>query len=73
MNSMHQLSSLSESGSIGRSGGSSVLAAAIALALGVPPTVRAADAPGQLQRLIDTQKRIESLVLQSPVASGQAS
>jgi two-component system sensor histidine kinase GlrK len=34
--------------------------------------LRAADAPGQLQRLFDTQKRIEALVLQSPVASGQA-
>jgi two-component system sensor histidine kinase GlrK len=34
--------------------------------------LRAADAPGQLQRLIDTQKRIESLVLQSPVATAQA-
>src|SRR6202049_1201295 len=34
--------------------------------------LRAADAPGQLQRLIDTQKRIESLVLQAPAASGQA-
>jgi two-component system sensor histidine kinase GlrK len=34
--------------------------------------LRAADAPGQLQRLIDTQRRIESLVLQSPVATAQA-
>jgi two-component system sensor histidine kinase GlrK len=34
--------------------------------------LRAADAPGQLQRLIDTQTRIESLVLQSPAAVGQA-
>jgi two-component system, NtrC family, sensor histidine kinase GlrK len=34
--------------------------------------LRAADAPGQLQRLIDTQKRIESLVLQAPAAGGQA-
>src|ERR1700680_3186364 len=34
--------------------------------------LRAADAPGQVQRLIDTQKRIESLVLQAPAASGQA-
>lgn len=34
--------------------------------------LRAADAPGQLQRLMDTQKRIESLVLPAPVAAGQA-
>jgi two-component system sensor histidine kinase GlrK len=34
--------------------------------------LRATDAPGQLQRLIDTQKRIESLVLQAPAAGGQA-
>ena len=34
--------------------------------------LRAVDAPGQLQRLFDTQKHIESLVLQSQVASGQA-
>jgi two-component system, NtrC family, sensor histidine kinase GlrK len=34
--------------------------------------LRAADAPGQLQRLIDTQKQIGSLVQQSPVAAGQA-
>ena len=35
--------------------------------------LRATDAPGQLQRLIDTQQRIESLVLPAPVAPGQAS
>ena len=34
--------------------------------------LRAADAPGPLQRLIDTQKQIGSLVQQSPVAAGQA-
>jgi two-component system, NtrC family, sensor histidine kinase GlrK len=34
--------------------------------------LRAADAPGQLQRLSDAQKRIESLVLQAPAAGGQA-
>jgi len=34
--------------------------------------LRTADAPGQLQRLSDAQKRIESLVLQAPAASGQA-
>jgi two-component system, NtrC family, sensor histidine kinase GlrK len=34
--------------------------------------LRATDAPGELQRLIDTQKRIESLVLQAPAAAGQA-
>jgi len=34
--------------------------------------LRAADAPGQLQRLIDTQKVIESLVLQTPAAAGQS-
>ena len=34
--------------------------------------LRATDAPGQLQRLIDAQKHIESLVLQSPVPSAQA-
>src|ERR1700694_4537895 len=34
--------------------------------------LRASDAPAQLQRLIDTQKRIESLVLQAPAAPGQA-
>jgi two-component system sensor histidine kinase GlrK len=34
--------------------------------------LRAVDAPGQLQRLFDTQKRIESLVLQSQAGSGQA-
>src|ERR1019366_6258413 len=33
--------------------------------------LRAADAPGQLQGLIDTQKQIESLVLQSPPATGK--
>jgi len=43
MNSMHQVSPLTESGSNERSTGSSVLAAAIALVLGVPSTVRAAD------------------------------
>jgi two-component system sensor histidine kinase GlrK len=35
--------------------------------------LRATDAPGQLQRLIDTQQRIDSLVLAAPVAPGQAS
>ncbi|MFI4869043.1 MAG: ATP-binding protein [Steroidobacterales bacterium] len=34
--------------------------------------LRAADAPAQLQRLIDTQKVIESLVLQTPAAPGQS-
>src|ERR1700733_4179819 len=34
--------------------------------------LRAADAPGQLRRLIDTQQRIESLVLPAPVPAGQA-
>src|ERR1700689_448300 len=34
--------------------------------------LRTADAPGQLQRLSEAQKRIESLVLQAPAASGQA-
>src|ERR1700687_5564967 len=34
--------------------------------------LRAADAPGQLQRLMDTQKRIESLVLPAPVAARHA-
>ena len=33
--------------------------------------LRATEAPGQLQRLIDTQKQIESLVLQSPPATGR--
>src|SRR5580658_250830 len=35
--------------------------------------LRAADAPPQLQRLVDTQQRIESLVLTAPAAAGQAS
>lgn len=35
--------------------------------------LRAADAPAQLQRLADTQQRIESLVLPAPGAAGQAS
>jgi two-component system, NtrC family, sensor histidine kinase GlrK len=35
--------------------------------------LRAADAPAQLQRLIDTQQRIESLLLPAPVPAGQAS
>jgi two-component system sensor histidine kinase GlrK len=34
--------------------------------------LRAADAPAQLQRLVDTQQRIESLVLPAPVPAGQA-
>jgi two-component system, NtrC family, sensor histidine kinase GlrK len=34
--------------------------------------LRAADAPGQLRRLIETQQRIESLVLPAPVPAGQA-
>ncbi|HEX2791380.1 MAG TPA: HAMP domain-containing sensor histidine kinase [Steroidobacteraceae bacterium] len=34
--------------------------------------LRAADAPGQWQRLIDTQQHIEALVLPAPVAAGQA-
>src|ERR1700683_3558785 len=35
--------------------------------------LRATDAPAQLQRLVDTQQRIESLVLPAPVPAGQAS
>ena len=35
--------------------------------------LRAADAPAQLQRLVDTQQRIESLVLPAPAPAGQAS
>jgi two-component system, NtrC family, sensor histidine kinase GlrK len=35
--------------------------------------LRAADAPAQLQHLVDTQQRIESLVLPAPVPAGQAS
>ena len=73
MNSMHQLSSLSESGSFERSGGSSVLAAAIALALGVPSTVRAADAPDQkysapagLEEIVVTAGRREQTVQDIP-------
>jgi two-component system sensor histidine kinase GlrK len=34
--------------------------------------LRASDAPGQLQRLMDMQRRIESLVLPAPAATGQA-
>ena len=34
--------------------------------------LRAADAPSQLRRLTDTQRRIESLVLPAPVPAGQA-
>jgi two-component system sensor histidine kinase GlrK len=35
--------------------------------------LRATDAPAQLQRLVDTQQRIESLVSTAPAAAGQAS
>jgi two-component system sensor histidine kinase GlrK len=34
--------------------------------------LRSADAPRQLQRLVDTQKQIESMVLQSPVGNSRA-
>src|SRR5258708_20853760 len=64
---------ISESGSIGRSGGSPVLAAAIALALGESPTVRAAEPPDQkysapavLEEIVVTAGRRETTVQDIP-------